>query len=433
MEINFNEGKKELDNATETESQEQMISEDGEIITDFEEDTTDYTKVRQSINKDEFKDQIKKILIIAGGIFGVLLLFILLVSLFTKKSYSYDDIEQVMVKATQKYFVDYASYLPKDEGDTRIVPVENLVAGKYMKELPKYLPEGVACTGKVTVEKTSEDYDYRPYLNCGDKYETIELYKKITKEANIVSSGYGLYSLYGNYVFRGEEVNNYVQLGDMSDKEKKNQPGNNLWRIVKVTSDGNVVLIYNGRISLTSLPWDDRYNSVKDYDIGINNFATSRIKENLRKLYNDEIDDQFKLLIKEDKAKLAKFDLCVGKRSQKEASNNNTTECSEKASDQTLGLLTVSEYMQASLDSNCKSTLSANCHNYNYLNTADFPWWLATADKSNSYDVYYYDQNYGIQVKHASSSGYLRPVIYLKSNVFYRTGNGSEKKPYEIK
>ncbi len=421
MEINFNEGKKELDNTSEIESHEEMISEDGEIITDYEEDTTDYNKVRQSINKDEFKEQIKKIFIIATVIIGILFLFIFITSLFVKKSYSYDQIEDIMKKATQNYFKDYSDYLPKEENDSKIVPVANLVEGNYMKELSSYLPEGVTCEGKVTVEKLSSSYDYRPYLNCGDKYETIELYKRVTKEENIVTSDYGLYSLYGNYVFRGETVNNYVQLGD------------NLWRIFKVTSDGNIGLVYSKRISLTSLSWDDRFNKAKGYGVGINNYATSRIKENLHKLYNNEIDENFKLLSNADKAKLAKFDLCVGKRGHKDTTNNNSIECSEKATDVEIGLLTISDYMQASLDSNCKTTLSQNCHNYNYLNTEDLQWWFATADKTNSFDAYYFHPEYGVQVKHASNQAYLRPVIYLKSNVFYKSGNGTEKTPYKIK
>ena len=264
MEINFNEGKKELDNVQETETQEEeMISEDGEIITDYEEDTTDYEKIKQDRNKEELKGQIKKLLIIAGVILGIILFFILIVSLFMKKSYTYDDVELVMKNATQKYFVEYKNYLPKEEGDTRNVPVDNLVAGKYMKELSYYLPNDT-CTGRVTVEKTADSYDYRPYLNCGESYQTIELYKKVAGDDNIVTSGYGLYNLYGNYVFRGEDVNNFVKLGD------------NLWRIFKVTSDGNIGLVYHDRISYSSLSWDDRYNKAKDYNIGINNYVTSR-------------------------------------------------------------------------------------------------------------------------------------------------------------
>ncbi len=420
MEINFNEGKKELNNTSETESQEQMISEDGEIITDFEEEDTDYTQVKSSIDKDELKGQIKKVLVVAGVILGVLVLIILMMSLFVKKEYSYSDIEEIMEKACQKYFVDYANYLPKEVNDTRNVPVENLVEGKYMKDLSTYLKEGVTCTGRVTVQKLTEGYDYKGYLNCGDNYETTELYKKVTKEDNLKTSGYGLYSLYGNYVFRGEEVDNYVKLNGY------------LWRIVKVTSDGNIALIFNDKISLSSLPWDDRYNKAKDYNIGNNNYSTSRVKENLAKLYNGTLDETITILKSKHRAYLTEFDLCVGKRAQNDKTNNNATECSEKETSQQIGLLTVSEYMQASLDNNCNSTLSESCQNYNYLNT-DYNWWLATADKSNSYDAYHFATNLGVQVKHASSQAYLRPVVYLKSNVFYNGGKGTKTDPYKIK
>lgn len=424
MEINFNEGKKELDNVSDTEqqdSQEEMISADGEIITDFEEDNTDYEKIKQNRDREELKGQIKKMIIIAGAILGVILFLILIASLFMKKTYTYDKVEIVMKEACQKYFVDYKDYLPKEENDTKNVPVDNLVAGKYMKELSSYLPKDT-CTGRVTVEKTATGYDYRPYLNCGkNKYQTMELYKKITADDAIVTSNYGLYNLNGNYVFRGEEVNNYVKLGD------------NVWRIFKVTSDGNIGLVLNKSISYSSLSWDDRYNKVKDYNIGINNYATSRIKENLEKLYNNRLDiEGFKLLKSAHKENLAKFDLCVGKRAHKDNTNNNSTECVEKVNDQIIGLLTVSDYMQASLDSNCNSTLSESCQNYNYLNT-DYTWWFVTADKASSFDAYSFVPEYGAQVKHTSSSSYLRPVIYLKNNVFYKSGTGEESKPYTIK
>ena len=56
------------------------------------------------------------------------------------------------------------------------------------------------------------------------------LVKKIVNDDDIVTSGDGLYSRGGAYYFRGEYVNNYVKMD------------NSLWRIVKVTSDDNVVL-----------------------------------------------------------------------------------------------------------------------------------------------------------------------------------------------
>jgi hypothetical protein len=47
-----------------------------------------------------------------------------------------------------------------------------------MKELSEYTQEGVVCSGTVQVEKTGTDYLYTPYLNCGENYATVELYKK---------------------------------------------------------------------------------------------------------------------------------------------------------------------------------------------------------------------------------------------------------------
>ena len=421
MEINFNEGKKELDKTEE--NTEPMISEDGEIITDYEEEEeVEEEKTPVSVlDKDELKAQLKKPLMIGGAILIVIVFIILIASLFTKKEYTYAEIETIMENACKDYFADYSNYLPKEVGDSRNVSVDNLINGGYMKELDKYTPDGVACTGRVTVEKVTTGYDYNGYLNCGESYKTEELYKRVTDDKNIVTSGYGLYTLNGNYVFRGETVNNYLKLGAIT------------WRIVRVNSDGTIVLVNNDKVKESSGPWDDRYNASKDSNVGINNYATSRLKENLKKLYDNKLLEEFKLLTSNDKAKLTAFDVCVGKRLQKAQGNNNSYECSEKDTGQYIGTLTVSEYMQASLDKTCKTTLSATCQNYNYLNTEEYSWWVATGDKSNSYDVYCFIPSSGIQVKHASTNGYLRPVVHLKSNVFYKSGNGSPEKPYTIK
>ena len=420
MDINFNQGKKEL----ETEQQEQMISEDGEIITDFEEDTTDYAKLNRERERDEFKDHIKKLLMIMGVIVLVLILIFFLSSLFIKKKYTYPEIETVMENACKDYFKDYPNYLPKEENASRNVPVDNLVDGNYMKDLSSYVPDGVTCNGRVNVEKTSEDYDYRAYLNCGDTYKTIELAKKIANETPIVNSGYGLYNLHGNYVYRGEKVNNYLKLEQ------------NLWRIVRVNSDETITLVLSDRFDMNSVQWDNRFNKVKGHNIGINNYSTSRVKENLAKMYKGFTDENGKkkvLLSDTDKTKLAYFDLCVGKRGSTETGNANISECKEKEVNQKVGLLTISDYMMASTDVDCKTALSANCMNYNYLYTDEYSFWFATADSANSFDVYCLDQYNGLVIRHANSSGRVRPVITLKANVFYMSGKGTKSNPYVIK
>ena len=100
-----------------------------------------------------------------------------------------------------------------------------------MKPLAEYVGEDKTCSGVVQVEKSGTNYLYVPYLNCGDDYVTLELYRKVLANETIVTSGYGLYQTNGSYVFRGEVVNNFVKLGE------------SMWRIVKITSNNTMYLI----------------------------------------------------------------------------------------------------------------------------------------------------------------------------------------------
>ena len=80
-----------------------------------------------------------------------------------------------------------------------------------MKDLSEYLGD-TACGGAVQVQKSGSEYLYTPYLNCGENYATVELYKKVLSDNSIVTSGYGLYNMDYAKVFRGEDVNNFVKL-----------------------------------------------------------------------------------------------------------------------------------------------------------------------------------------------------------------------------
>ena len=238
-----------------------------------EEDLLDEEEIEEEeSSKKSMDNSVKKRMLLFMGIifigFILLMLILYLVSIFFHRSYSYDDIELVLKNAAVSYFKDYADYLPVDDGDVVEVDSSNLVAAGKMKDLSEYTKEGILCTGTVQVEKSGSDYLYSPYLNCGDNYTTIELAKKIiNEEGNVVTSGYGLYSMNGSYIYRGENVNNYVQLGKQ------------VWRIVKITSDENVVLIHDKGVLYNPQPWDDRYNETSSYASGFNNYGSSRIKE----------------------------------------------------------------------------------------------------------------------------------------------------------
>ncbi len=424
MEINFNSGKKIAKETTKVDEEKEVEEESfqQDFDEDFESEEESKPSKKSSSNNDDMKKKMLKMMLVVFVIFVLFILVMYLMSVLNKKVYTYTEVEQVMKKAGENYFKNHTEYLPKDEGDTVQVDVKNLVNEGYMKDLYEYLGEETSCVGSVTCEKiTSTGYSYSPYLNCGDAYETIELYKKITTDGTTVTTGDGLYSENGEYVFKGENVNNYVKLSNAT------------WRIVKVNKDNTITLILSDRVKNTTLQWDDRYNTEKSYNIGINKYEKSRIKDYLETVYKGKDAQEAVILSGADRAFLTSFDLCIGNRSQKETTKNNSIECSRKITGQTIGLLTASDFINASLDAKCVNTISESCQNYNYLSDFEYDWWLATADDANTYDVYNVNEHGGIEAKHSSSGASLRPVIQLKNSAYYSSGNGTSKKPYRVK
>ena len=408
--------KDKLDNDTKDETEEVVEEDDLQLSEDDLIDDKNYSSVTAARSKMfRFVGIILLITIL-------LLVILFVISNMSPKVYKYSDIETILKNAAKGYFKDHPESLPQNEGSIIEIDSSNLVAEGRMKELSEYTEEGVTCSGTVQVELAGGEYLYTPYLNCGDSYATVEFYKKLIDGENIVTAGYGLYASNGSYVYRGEDVNNYVQLD------------NNLWRIVKITSTNNIVLISNDRIGYGN-EWDNRYNEKKGYEAGINQYSVSRIHDYLNTIYDkpntEEADDE-NPLSKKDKTRMVAFDLCVGKRSQKSEGKDNSIECAQKVPNQKLGLLTVAEYMNASLDPNCKMTISKTCKNYNYLSKVT-GWWLATADKDDSSQVYQINQSGKIVSAVASNYIGVRPVIYLNSKVLYKSGKGTLEKPYKIR
>lgn len=391
--------------------------EEEEIEVEIEEDSS--SSKSSSSNVTFKKRMIMFMGIILGGL--ILLLLILFVcSFFTKRIYTYADVEKELKDAAIAYFKEHPENLPEEDGDVVEIDSSNLVAAGKMLDLSEYTVDGDVCTGYVQVEKSGSEYLYSPFLNCGEKYTTVELYNKVVDNSNVVTSGYGLYQINGSYVFRGEDVNNYVQLFDK------------LWRIVKITNDNNVVLVSEDGLPYTQ-PWDNRYNADRMYESGINQFSASRIKEYLDKIYNHPSEENEEILLsKKEKALIVSQNLCTAKRSVTSQSNDNSLECAEVLQGQRYGLLTVSDYMLASIDPTCKTPSDKSCLNYNYL-AKDFDWWLATANSDDNSTVFVVDSNGYITTFNASNYAVVRPTIYLNSKVMFKSGNGSLEKPYKIK
>ena len=365
----------------------------------------------------EMKKKLMRMMLIVVGILVVFLIIILIFSFLGSGNKSYEEIEQDLKNAAIEYYEVQSGLLPREEGETITVRANTLADAELMKPLSE-LREGENCSGRVEVTKVGDNIIYTPYLECGDNYTTKELYKAVL-EQGVVTSGNGLYDLNGEKVYRGDDVNNYVSLD------------NAIYRIVKVTPDNKLLLILNEVDSTLSSYYDDRYNPAKRFNSGFNDYRISRIKEFLDDLYSSKND--IKILSKNDKEKLASFNLCIGKRNATETNNTNAIECSDVLENQMIGLLIASDYMNASLDANCKATTDKSCQNYNYLRLKETEWWLLTGNAANDYEAYIVKSNGYIDINTTSGYKKIRPTIMLNNNVMIKSGNGSASNPFILK
>lgn len=336
---------------------------------------------------------------------------------FYKKTYS--EVESMMVTASQKYLANNSSMLPKVANESIVITDNMLIEAELMKDIDSYIKNSkTSCTGSVNVTNIKKDsYRYVPNLDCGeDFYVTTTFMDYINKNVSIVESGNGLYELNGELVYRGDNVNNYISLS-----------GKN-YRIVKFV-DNHPVIIYTEKSEPAI--WDDRYNMQKDGNFGINDYEISRIRDTLNKLYNSTGKDAF--LTETDKTLIIQHDLAIGKRNSKDVDNTGILEKGKILTEQYIGLLPANDFVNASLDVNCVSLNSKACSNYNYLSKFKLNWWLLTANSGNTYSAFKVGARNIPSSENASSSGYLRPVLHLASDIRYVSGDGSSSNPYIVK
>ena len=393
------------------------------IVEDINNDNNeeDLDKVASSF---ELKQKMKRLIMLIIILTALLLIIMWLLSLRNPTNKSYADLEKIMVNAAQNYYKDNKNLLPKKNKGINEVSLQKLINLEYMRELEKYGSNKLKCSGKVVVENNDDDYVYVPYLDCSSDYKTTELFRKVSNSSNVVTSGNGLYHINGEFVFRGDNVNNYVKLDDK------------LWRIVKIDNNDEVVLILNDTYDM-SMAWDDRYNSIQKFKVGFNDYKISRIYDTLNNIYSaSKTGDDSKftnLLVSKKTLKyLTSYNLCYGKRGTEQAVNNNSLECSQVLTAK-IGLLTLSDYINASLDGVCSKVTDKSCQNYNYLTSINNDWWLLTGNSANDYEVYYVAASGVIKKQMASSYFGIRPVIHLNSKTMFKSGNGTESKPYKIK
>ena len=358
---------------------------------------------------------LKKLLIfLAIIIIGIIVLFVVVTMINgNNKNYSYKTIQNKLVVSAKKYYSSLETKL--SNGEFLEVTDKILIEKKYLEDYSNKLNEGVVCNGKVVIRNNFENIMYFPYLDCGEAYKDKTLSEYILSNNEIVTSGDGLYELEGEYVYRGEFVNNRVEFAG-----KK-------WIITKINSDGSLRLISNNSAK-SSVVWDNRYNINSDSYSGINDFNKSRIKDTL-----DELSSGEEFLTNLQKAYVIPQDVCIGKRDINDSSLSYKTECSQVYENQLYGLPQVNEYLIGSIDPNCNSITSDSCTNYNhfYNRYKNVNMWTLTYNDLKTY--YAFSISKRPKVKTTKSSLKLFVTINLAPENLYLSGDGSFENPYKIK
>lgn len=361
-----------------------------------------------------------KKLIIGTGIFLLIIIFLMMfVSCTSKgKKYSYEEIEQLFVQKTKQVY-GKSSNLPSLNQKAE-VSMNDLISKGIVKSMSEYTQdETTSCSAKVTIYNNNGYYLYVPNIDCGEKYKSYTLYNALIKDS-LTESGNGLYKVDNEYIFKGDKVNNYVNLGGT------------LYRVISINDDGTIRIIEDKRSSSHVTPWDDRYNAGEDgRHKGINNYyangLSSRLRDKIMDIYNgDTYSDEIK-------AYFVSKESCIGKRSINEIENSGIYECSIKSEAYPISVIALYEYFRASLDTNCTGIENESCTNYNYFNESLNNFWTITADKDSSYQAYKLLAG-SIKLQDASNTTGINIVTTLTNDILINNdGDGSVANPYVVK
>jgi len=364
----------------------------------------------------------KKMIIMLASVIGVVVVLIIIIMLFVgggNKKLSYDKIEEKIIAAGESYFTDNEDKLPKV--GTISVDVDTLVKEGYLNDLSKYTDDNVTCDGTLYVTKNPSGYAYRANLDCGKKYTTNSLADVIIGNG-VVTNGSGLYeenqvnpndnlNTHKVYVFKGDNVHNYVKIGDF------------YWEIIKVYENGEIAVL--GDPELLTTIWDNRYNIDNQSYNGINEYEVSRLKDTINSTIVEDEEGYLNI-----KKVITTHTACIGKRGLDDNSKDGSTECSETLENQYFSLLPVYDYMNASLDENCSIATDSSCYNYNFLASYDESWTI-TGVLENTQDVYYIDIS--MDKEEANTNKDVRLYVHLDASVTYVSGSGTYEDPYIVK
>ena len=218
---------------------------------------------------------------------------------------------------------------------------------------------------------------FNPKTETGEK---TALFSATVRQDNpVITEGDGLYIVNGDFIFKGENVNNYVSYQGYT------------WRIMEVTRSGEAKLIFDE--PLANIPYDEMENT---YD-----------KSNIYNYIKDENN------LKLNTSVLVPMDICLDL-----VDDTNNLTCENKISEY-VSILGISDY---------GSSVNTATNN-SYINNSDNIW----LHNQNS-DGFAWTISKGKIAQDALHFEYaVKPIVTIKGNAYGEGGNGTKENPYIVK
>lgn len=217
---------------------------------------------------------------------------------------------------------------------------------------------------------------FNPTTDTGEKVEVLAA--TILKANPVVNKDDGLYIVNGDFVFKGESLNNYVLYSDK------------LWRVLRVNRDNTVKLILEE--PLTDMVWDSATNE----------YGKSSIYEYITNEDNIKLNNKENIVLP--------IDVCLDK-----VDEASKITCTETLKDQFISLPSIGDYINS-------------IQKKSFISNVDNIWLYSLSTEGLAWNI-----DEGVATVSKVSKEYsVKVVITLKSTNFSNAGDGTVENPYVI-
>ncbi|MBP3461399.1 MAG: prepilin-type N-terminal cleavage/methylation domain-containing protein [Bacilli bacterium] len=315
----------------------------------------------------------------------------------------YETQKNNIIDAAKKYMLENNGKIDSDHINTICVYISTLQSKGFLdsgKIINPKTKEDMAAIGsngnskgvvRVKFNFENNQYEYVYTDLCSSNIVT-PIYKTVldNEELKVINKDDGLYETTDSYVYKGSNPKNYIKFN------------NKIWRIVSIDKETKRAKIIN--LDGSQINWPEK---------GIIDYLNNDFLEGTT--YKD-VKDYINTNSKWNKGNIDSLDSSLSIISLEKQSNDYKT----------IGLLTVGEYIDASLNKDCYKENECT----SYLNNSKVYWLL---NKTND-NKQWYINNGKLLNKEASTTDLYNvyPVLYLNLNTQI-DGKGTESEPYVVK